>query len=111
MDTKGNILVIDDESGIREGCRRALEPSGVAVVEATNAQEGLDKINKGNTPAILESLENFYRSHYGYVVNVARNIFWPCAVIILGVMVGFVVFAMFTPVLTMIHAAVECTIP
>ncbi|MBU0702325.1 MAG: hybrid sensor histidine kinase/response regulator [Chloroflexi bacterium] len=38
---QGHILVIDDELGIREGCRRALEPEGYIVETATSGQEGL----------------------------------------------------------------------
>ena len=37
------ILVIDDEAGIREGCRRALSPQGYAVEVAGDATEGLEK--------------------------------------------------------------------
>lgn len=36
-----NILVIDDEPGIREGCRRALTPHGYAVRTAENGEEGM----------------------------------------------------------------------
>ena len=31
MDSKSRILVIDDEIGIRKGCRRVLEPAGYIV--------------------------------------------------------------------------------
>jgi signal transduction histidine kinase len=41
MDSQGHILVIDDELGIREGCRRVLEPAGYTVETATTGQEGL----------------------------------------------------------------------
>ena len=44
MGNKGNILVIDDEAGIREGCRRALQPSGFTIVSAVSAQDGLARI-------------------------------------------------------------------
>jgi two-component system sensor histidine kinase/response regulator len=41
-DTNGiKILVIDDEPGIREGCRRALVPQGYAVQTAENGEEGM----------------------------------------------------------------------
>ncbi len=39
--TQGRILVIDDELGIREGCRRTLEREGYHVVTASTSQEGL----------------------------------------------------------------------
>lgn len=38
------ILVIDDEEGIREGCRRALEPEGYVVVTAATGPEGLRRL-------------------------------------------------------------------
>jgi signal transduction histidine kinase len=42
--TSTAILVIDDEEGIREGCRRVLEPQGFQVETAVSMQEGLQKI-------------------------------------------------------------------
>ena len=44
METKGNILVIDDEAGIRQGCGRALRPLGFSVETAESFQDGLQKI-------------------------------------------------------------------
>ncbi len=69
------------------------------------------KVNQGNTPAILESLESFYRSHYGYITNLARFIFWPCVTIVMGLLVGAVVYAMFAPVANMLHYTVDAMIP
>ena len=46
MDAKARILVIDDEEGIRKGCRRALEPHGFMVETAASFQEGLKWINE-----------------------------------------------------------------
>jgi len=42
------ILVIDDELGIREGCKRALTPQGFLVETAENGEEGLRKIESGS---------------------------------------------------------------
>ena len=39
-----HILIIDDEPGIREGCRRVLAPQGFSVEIAENGDEGLQKI-------------------------------------------------------------------
>ena len=39
-----HILIIDDEPGIREGCRRALAPQGFSVQTAENGDEGLQII-------------------------------------------------------------------
>lgn len=43
-ETQGAILVIDDELGIREACRRVLEPEGYAVETAATGQEALHKL-------------------------------------------------------------------
>jgi FixJ family two-component response regulator len=53
MEAKGNILVIDDELGIREGSRRALEPQGFTVETAATLQEGLRKIQEGDFDLVL----------------------------------------------------------
>jgi len=42
MAEAANILVVDDEKGIREGCRRILTSEGFAVDVAENGKEGLD---------------------------------------------------------------------
>ncbi len=41
-ENEGRILVIDDELGMREGCRRALAPLGYAVDVAADVASGLD---------------------------------------------------------------------
>ena len=46
--TEANILVIDDEPGIREGCKRALTPQGFFVDTAEDADQGLSKIRTGH---------------------------------------------------------------
>ncbi|MHC4541860.1 MAG: type II secretion system F family protein [Planctomycetota bacterium] len=61
-----------------------------------------EKVNQGNTLSILETLESFYRSNYGYCVNLARFILWPCATLVMGAIVGFVVFAIFSPGISII---------
>jgi two-component system sensor histidine kinase/response regulator len=53
METKGNILVIDDEMGIRAACRRALEPQGFTVEEAATIQDGLRKAQEGDFELVL----------------------------------------------------------
>ncbi len=50
---RARILVVDDESGIREGCRRVLAPQGHTVEMAANGQEGLQKIRSGNFDLVL----------------------------------------------------------
>jgi signal transduction histidine kinase len=53
MDTKGTILVIDDEEGIRKGCARVLLPAGYRVDTAAGFHEGLDKIRAGQFDLVL----------------------------------------------------------
>lgn len=46
MNGAARILVVDDELGIREGCRRALTPHGYEVDVAENAAVGLQKLRE-----------------------------------------------------------------
>jgi len=69
------------------------------------------KINQGNTLVILDSLELFYRSNYSYYVNLARFIMWPCVTITMGAMVGFVVYAFFSPGVAVIRNLAETVYP
>ena len=69
------------------------------------------KINQANTPAILQSLESFYRTNYGYIANLARIIFWPALVILLGLLVGVIVYALFAPLPALIHATIDSMVP
>ncbi len=48
-----SILVVDDEPGIREGCRRVLEPQGFHVETAVTLQEGLDQIRSREFDIVL----------------------------------------------------------
>lgn len=50
---QGNILVIDDEFGIREGCRRVLEPEGFHVKGAATIQEGLQILQENGFELVL----------------------------------------------------------
>ncbi len=53
MGETARILVVDDELGIREGCRRALTPQGFAVDVARDAAEGLNKVKGGGFDLVL----------------------------------------------------------
>ena len=70
-----------------------------------------DRVNQGSTLAILETLELFYRSNYNYRVNLARFIMWPCVTLIMGVMVGFIVYAIFSPMVTIINHLANLVTP
>jgi type IV pilus assembly protein PilC len=70
-----------------------------------------EKVNQGNTLMILETLESFYRSNYSYCVNLARFIMWPCLILLMGAIVGFVVYAIFSPSILIIEALSGKVIP
>jgi len=70
-----------------------------------------EQVNQGNTPAILETLEGFYRSNYSYCVNLARFIIWPCIILCIGILVGFVVLAIFLPSISIINHLVTLVTP
>jgi type II secretory pathway component PulF len=70
-----------------------------------------EQVNQGNTLTILETLESLYRSNYDYYANLARFIMWPCLTLIMGVMVGFVVYAIFSPVVAIIHHTADLVVP
>jgi signal transduction histidine kinase len=48
-----NILVIDDEVGMREGCRRALTPHGFRVTTAEHGAEGLQTLAERTFDLVL----------------------------------------------------------
>lgn len=52
-ETVPRILAIDDELGIREGCRRILAPLGYAVQVAENGAEGLRIVQEWNPDLVL----------------------------------------------------------
>ena len=62
-----------------------------------------EQVNQGNTLTILETLESLYRSNYSYRANLVRFIMWPCVTLIMGAMVGFVVYAIFSPLITIVN--------
>ena len=52
-ETIASVLVIDDEVGMREGCRRALTPYGLEVTTAEHGVEGLRKLREGRFDLVL----------------------------------------------------------
>ena len=53
MDEGARILVIDDDFGMREGCKRALQPHGFEVEVAATGEEGLLKVREGGFDLVL----------------------------------------------------------
>jgi len=70
-----------------------------------------DKVNQGNTLAILEMLESFYRSNYSYRANLARFIMWPCVTITMGIMVGFIVYSIFGALIAIVNETANLVYP
>ncbi len=58
MPNQTNILVIDDDQTIRDGCSRILSKSGWTVIPAENGQKGLDEIRnpRGEIDLVLLDL-------------------------------------------------------
>ena len=52
-ESAAKILVIDDEVGMREGCRRALTPKGFQVETAEHGVEGMRKLREGRFDLVL----------------------------------------------------------
>lgn len=53
METPGKILVVDDEQGIREGCRRVLSPQGFIINTAATLSEGREKLGVEDYDLVL----------------------------------------------------------
>lgn len=70
-----------------------------------------EQVNQSNTLTVLETLESLYRSNYGYYANLARFIMWPCAILMMGAMVGFVVYAIFSPLVVIVQRTADLVIP
>lgn len=70
-----------------------------------------NKINKGNTVEILESLEDVYRSRYSYRSNLLNAIGCPLMVLGLGLLIGSVVYAMFMGAFSILFATLQYTMP
>jgi len=64
-----------------------------------------------DAPTVLKMLEAYYRSNYSYRANLTRFILWPCAIVVLGLTVGFVVYAIFSPAVATIHFMADYVYP
>jgi len=54
---KGTVLVVDDDPAMRDGCRRALEKEGVAVLEAGSMRSAFELIGNGPCDVVLLDLK------------------------------------------------------
>jgi type II secretory pathway component PulF len=69
------------------------------------------EVNQGNTLAVLETLESFYRSNYNYRVGFIMLMMGPCVTIIMGTMVGFVAYAVFSPMVAIVNLLANSVTP
>ncbi|GEM_PF-371871 len=70
-----------------------------------------DVHNHRNTLDILETLEASYRWGYSRAASLARFIIGPLQTIFLGLMVGFIVYAMFSPIILIIYDTARSIMP
>jgi type II secretory pathway component PulF len=116
-----NTLGLDVNNCFRKRLKKWLEKIEQGDNIATAArQTGLgsplawafdEQVNQNNTLNVLETLESLYRSNYSYYANLVRFIMWPCVTLMMGVMVGFVVYAIFSPVVAIIHHTADLVVP
>ena len=109
-----NTLTLDVNECFRNGLKRwlAMVERGDDVGRSA-ARCGLgsaitwafsDAANTGNTLAVLDTLETSYRWAYSRAAGLARAIIGPCETLAIGLMVGFVMYAVFLPLVTIIAA-------
>ena len=116
-----NTLGLDVNNCFRKRLKKWLEKVEQGDNIATAArQTGLgsplawafdEQVNQGNTLNVLETLESLYRSNYSYYANLVRFIMWPCVTLIMGAMVGFVVYAIFSPSIAIINTLANHVMP
>jgi len=120
-DAIANTLGLDVNNCFKRRLRRWLAKVEAGGDIATSAKESRlgstlawafdEQVNKGNTLAVLETLESFHRSNYSYRVNFIMLMMGPCITIIMGMMVGFVAYAVFSPIVAIINHLVNSVVP
>jgi len=70
-----------------------------------------EKINRGNTVDVLESLQEMYRSRYSHRVNMLNAFGGPLMVLGLGLGIGWVVYAIFMGVFSTLFVTLQYTMP
>lgn len=58
---------------------------------------------------MLEMIENFYRTNYSYMVSMAKFVLTPLSIILLGAGVGFVCYAVLSPMVQIIEHLIDVT--
>lgn len=67
--------------------------------------------NPNNAPQALAVIESSFRAAHNYRARLASVVFWPMVVLSLAVMVGFVVYALFVPLVELINAMMRGMLP
>ncbi|MBN1818472.1 MAG: type II secretion system F family protein, partial [Sedimentisphaerales bacterium] len=116
-----NALEIDTNICFRKRLRRWLDRIANGQPPARAArQAGVgpalawafdDSINQGNTLQILEMLQETYRNDYNYRANLARAMAIPLMILLLGCIVGFIVYSLFMPLVELNRLMAGSTIP
>ncbi|MHC4741178.1 MAG: type II secretion system F family protein [Planctomycetota bacterium] len=70
-----------------------------------------EKVNQGNTPTILETLESMYRSSYNVRTTLIRAVLSPCITLAVAAIIGFVVYAVYSMPVAIIYHAAEAVYP
>ena len=70
-----------------------------------------DVNNHRNMLDILEALESSYRWGFSRAATLARYIIGPCETLCLGLMVGFIAYAFFAPLVAIIYATANSIVP
>ncbi len=70
-----------------------------------------DKVNEANAPEILGMIEEFYRSNYNFRINIAKSAAMPFMVVGMGAIVGFIAYAMFMPMFTILSVLTADVLP
>ena len=91
----GDISAAAKESGV-----------GNSLAWAFDQQE-----NQDSTLSVLETLESLHRSNYSYRANLVMFMMAPSITIIMGAMVGFVAYAMFSPMVAIITYLANSVMP
>ncbi|WOD38853.1 response regulator transcription factor [Nodosilinea sp. E11] len=70
----GNILLVDDEPGLREAVQAYLEDSGFAVRSASNAKEGWDLLQQETPDVLISDIMMPQVDGYAFLAQVREDI-------------------------------------
>lgn len=114
-------LVLDLNSVYKQRVRRWIDKieNGVSLSDAarragmgpTLAWAFDEGLNRQNLPELLAMIEETTRGNYDYRANILRSILWPVVIVLLGMIIGFFVYAFFLPMVQMIYITMEYSMP